>query len=213
MLRLQARLNFCGREITEDDMIYKTLSTFPTSAFILEDQYRLEYDNKRITTFNKLISLLQVAERHNELLLDNNTRPTGTKKIPEANYGKMKGEKNSNAKGFGRVDPYPRGNNAPRGKGRGGGGNKVQMAPKNPSIKQDIVGNEPCYRCGVIGHWYKNCQASNIVAATYKRYRESKAQEAHYMEKEGHDLDVNLTIADFNGNEELAQSMDALNLD
>ena len=119
MLRLQARLNFCGREITEDDMIYKTLTTFPTSAFILANQYKLEYDNKRITTFNKLISLLQVAERHNEVLLNNNARP-------EANYGKMKGGKNSNAKGFGRDDPYPRGNNAPCGKGRGGGGNKVQ---------------------------------------------------------------------------------------
>ncbi|XP_062030418.1 uncharacterized protein LOC133746253 [Rosa rugosa] len=213
MLRLQARLNFCGREITEDDMIYKTLSTFPTSALILADQYRLEYDNKRITTFKKLISLLQVAERQNEDLLHNNARPTGTKKIPEANYGKIKGGKNSNAKRFERADPYPRGNNAPRGKGRGGDGNKVQKAPKNPSVKQDRVGNEPCYRCGIIGHWYKNCQASNIVAATYKRYRESKEQETHYMEEGGHDSDVNLTIADLNGNKELAQSMDALDFD
>ncbi|XP_062001924.1 uncharacterized protein LOC133719768 [Rosa rugosa] len=120
MLRLKARLNFYGKELTEDDMIQKTLSTFPTSALILANQYRLEYDNKRITTFNKLINLLQVAERHNEVLLNNNVRPTGTKKIHEANYGKVKGGKNPNTKGVGRVYPYPRGNNAPRGKGRGG---------------------------------------------------------------------------------------------
>ncbi|XP_062017977.1 uncharacterized protein LOC133734357 [Rosa rugosa] len=179
MLRLKARLNFCGKELTEDDMIQKTLSTFPTSAIILANQYRLEYDNKRITTFNKLIKLLQVVERHNEVLLNNNARPVGTKKIPEANYGKVKGGKNPNAKGVGRADPYPRGNNAPRGKGHGGRdmgrggppnvwrrddgagpsghGNKVQREPKNPSVKQNRVGNEPCYRCGVIGHWYKNC--------------------------------------------------------
>ncbi|XP_061998118.1 uncharacterized protein LOC133715594 [Rosa rugosa] len=235
MLRLKARLNFCGKELTEDDMIQKTLSTFPTSAIILANQYRLEYDNKRITTFNKLINLLQVAGRHNEVLLNNNARPVGTKKIPEANYGKVKGGKNPNAKGVGRADPYPRGNNAPRGKGRGGRdmgrggppnvwrrdggagrsghGNKVQRAPKNPSVKQDRVGNEPCYRCGVIGHWYKNCQASNRVAANYKRYRESKEQEAHYMEEGGHDPDVNLTVADFNGNKELAQSTDAPDFD
>ncbi|XP_061993730.1 uncharacterized protein LOC133711640 [Rosa rugosa] len=93
MLRLQARLNFCGREITEDDMIYKTLSTFPTSALILADQYRLEYDNKRITTFKKLISLLQVAERQNEDLLHNNARPTGTKKIPDAGLEMVKGDR------------------------------------------------------------------------------------------------------------------------
>ncbi|XP_062024846.1 uncharacterized protein LOC133740932 [Rosa rugosa] len=212
-------------------MIQKTLSTFPTSAIILANQYRLEYDNKRITIFNKLINLLQVAERHNEVLLNNNARPVGTKKIPEANYGKVKGGKNLNTNGVGRADPYPRGNNAPCGKGCGGRdmgrggppnvwhrdggagpsghGNKVQRAPKNPSVKQDRVGNEPCYRCGVIGHWYKNCQASNIVAANYKRYRESKEQEAHYMEEGGHDPDINLTIADFNGNKELAQSTDA----
>ncbi|XP_062016273.1 uncharacterized protein LOC133732705 [Rosa rugosa] len=93
MLRFKARLNFCGREITEDNMIYKTLTTFPTSAFILANQYKLEYDNKRITTFNKLISLLQVAERHNEVLLNNNARP-------EANYEKMKGGKNSMQRGL-----------------------------------------------------------------------------------------------------------------
>ncbi|XP_020266892.1 uncharacterized protein LOC109842424 [Asparagus officinalis] len=35
MLRLKACLTFCGKEITEADMIQKTLSTFPTSALIL----------------------------------------------------------------------------------------------------------------------------------------------------------------------------------
>ncbi|KAL6180700.1 hypothetical protein ACLB2K_047360 [Fragaria x ananassa] len=41
MLRLKTRLNFCGKKLTEDDMIRKTLSTFPTSALILTNQYRL----------------------------------------------------------------------------------------------------------------------------------------------------------------------------
>ena len=58
MLHLKARLNFCGKELTEVDMIQNTLSTFPTSAVILANYDRLEYDNKRITTFNKLINLL-----------------------------------------------------------------------------------------------------------------------------------------------------------
>ena len=241
MLRLKARLTFCGKEITEDDMIQKTLSTFPTSAVILANQYRLEYNNKRITTFNKLINLLQVAERHDQVLLNNNVRPVGTKKIPEANYGKMKGGQNLRAKGVGCADPYPRGNNAPRGKGYGGRnmdrdvgrggppnvwrrdgdtspranggtgssdhGPKVQKAPK------ERVDHEPCYRCGDTEHWYKNCHASNRVAANYKRYMESKEQEAHYMEEGGYDPDVNLTIADFNGNKDPAQSMEVPDFD
>ena len=69
-MRLKARLNFCEKELTEDDIIQKTLSTFPTSAIILTNQYRLKYDNKRTTTFNKLINLLQVTERHNEILFE-----------------------------------------------------------------------------------------------------------------------------------------------
>ena len=68
MLCLKARLNFCEKELTEVDMIQNILSTFPTAAVILTNQYRLEYDNKRITMFNKLINLMQVAERHNEIL-------------------------------------------------------------------------------------------------------------------------------------------------
>ena len=122
MLHLKARLNFCGKELTEVDMIQKTLSTFPTLALILTNQYRLEYDNKIITTFNKLINLLQVAEMHNEVHLNNNARPVGIKKILEVNYGKMNSGKNPNAKGVGHTDLYPRGNHARRGKGRGGRG-------------------------------------------------------------------------------------------
>ncbi|KAL6569069.1 hypothetical protein OROGR_000794 [Orobanche gracilis] len=117
MLRLKARFNFCGKDITEDDMIQKTLSTFPTSALILANQYRLEYDNKRITTFNKLINLLQVAERHNEVLVSNNARPVGTKKVPEANYGKVKDGKKPNVQGTGHGNPNPQ-----RGKGYSGRG-------------------------------------------------------------------------------------------
>ena len=61
-----------------------------------------------------------MAERHNEIVLNNNARPLGIKKIFKANYGKVNGGKNPNAKGTGRADPYPCGNNARRSRGRGG---------------------------------------------------------------------------------------------
>ncbi|KAL6514636.1 hypothetical protein OROGR_020215 [Orobanche gracilis] len=164
MLRLKARLNFCGKEITEDDMIQKTLSTFPTSALILANQYRLEYDNNRITTFNKLINLLQVAERHNEVLVNNNARPAGTKKIPEANYGKVKSGKKPNAQGTDHGNSNPqrgkRFSGRGRGQGRGGSSNVMRRlgAPgsssqgnhkaSTPYVTPKVrIGNEPCYRC------------------------------------------------------------------
>ncbi|ONK75969.1 uncharacterized protein A4U43_C03F22460 [Asparagus officinalis] len=159
-------------------MIQKTLSTFPTSTLILANLYMLEYDNKRITTFNKLINMLQVAERHDQVLLNNNVIPAGTKKIPKANYGKMNSRKNPKVKGTGLADPSQRRNNAPRGRGHGGHGRgrgrghgvssyvwrrdggggpggydtKAQKTPKNPPIKREEFDNEPCYRCGDTGH-------------------------------------------------------------
>lgn len=197
MLRLKARLNFCGKELTEDDMIQKTLSTFPTSAIILMNQYRLEYDSKRITTFNKLINLLQVAERHNDVLLNNNARPVGTKKIPESNHASVRGGKNPKGQGTKHTESHTRGNYSSRGRGRGQGrgrgrgqgrgnshggasnswhrdatagpsnqGQSKGKAPMTDPSKRVRDGTEPCYRCGIVGHWYKNCRASNTIAAT-----------------------------------------------
>ena len=42
---------------------------------------------------------------------------------------------------------------------------------------------------------------------------ESKEQESHYMEEGDYDPDVNLTIADFNGNKDPAQSMEVPDFD
>ncbi|XP_026435523.1 uncharacterized protein LOC113333227 [Papaver somniferum] len=98
MIQIQARLDFCGKKLTDEEMIQKTLSTFPTFSTILTNQYRLEVDNKGITTFSRLINLLQVAERHNEILVNNNVRDVGKKKVLEVNYGKVNRGKNPKGK-------------------------------------------------------------------------------------------------------------------
>ena len=76
---------------------------------------------------------------------------------------------------------------------------KCKMHLRTLYLKKERVGNELCYDCGFVGHWYKNCHTSNKVAVNCKRYRESKEQDAHYMEEEDNDLKVNITIADFSG--------------
>ncbi|VFQ62039.1 unnamed protein product [Cuscuta campestris] len=230
MLRLKARLIFCDKPITEDDMIQKTLDTSPTSSMILANQYRIEYENKRITTFYKLMNMLQSAEKHNEVLVNNNARPVGTKKIPEANYGKIKHGRHPNEKGPGRANPYPRGNNSNRGKGRGGRGRGRGVSfnvwrresndgpsghtnKKSNASNPHVLKNEPCYRCGVSEHWYKHCRASNKVAACYKKYLRSREHESQYLDEEGNDVDVNLTLAHFTNKGDNVHSMDAPDFD
>ncbi|XP_026384180.1 uncharacterized protein LOC113279724 [Papaver somniferum] len=185
MLKIQAQLNFYGINLTDKDLIQKTLSTFPLSSVILANQYRIEVDNKRITTFSKLINLLRVAEKHNEVLGNNNARAPGKKKIPEANYGKDNKGKHPKEKRVKNVDsyshaPYSRGNNNPRGRGQkghrekghwsgghsntwsrdftsgpSGRGNTVEKTHKNLTPKKVENGSAPCYRCGISGHWYQ----------------------------------------------------------
>ncbi|XP_026457891.1 uncharacterized protein LOC113358509 [Papaver somniferum] len=176
-----------------------------------KDMLQIQVDNKRITTFSRLINLLQVAERHNEIHVNNNARSIGKKKVPEANHGKVNKGKHPKGKRARHSDshthdPYRRGDNTSRGRGRkghnqgrgrkghsnvwhregtschSGGDPKFDKTPKNPTNKKVADENAPCFRCGITGHWYKHCKASANVDASYKKYRETLEQEAHYME-------------------------------
>ncbi|KAL6537531.1 hypothetical protein OROMI_026065 [Orobanche minor] len=71
----------------------------------------------------QLINLLQVAERHNEVLVSNNARLVGIKKVLEANYGKAKGGKNPNVQGTAHGNPKPQRGKGHSGRGRGGSSN------------------------------------------------------------------------------------------
>ncbi|KAL6656678.1 hypothetical protein ACP70R_004458 [Stipagrostis hirtigluma subsp. patula] len=61
------------KEITEKELIEKTLSTFPPSDYILQDMYR----KNNYGTYSELISALLLAEKQNQKLLENYyARPT-----------------------------------------------------------------------------------------------------------------------------------------
>lgn len=70
--RLVAQLKVCGREVTEECFIEKTLSTFPPSLNVLRDMYRKQ--NHR--TYLELASQLLVAEKQDEAVMRNyNPKP------------------------------------------------------------------------------------------------------------------------------------------
>ncbi|XP_060182112.1 uncharacterized protein LOC132611748 [Lycium barbarum] len=80
--RITSQLKLCGDNITDEDMLEKTLTTFHASNLVLQQQYRERGFKKHAD----LISCLLVAEQHNTLLLKNHeARPTGTAPFPEAN--------------------------------------------------------------------------------------------------------------------------------
>jgi len=69
-------------DITDEEMLKKTYSTFHASNIILKQQYRLRGFKKH----SELISSLLVVEKNNELLIKNyQSRSTGSAAFPEAN--------------------------------------------------------------------------------------------------------------------------------
>ncbi|XP_050386810.1 uncharacterized protein LOC126803097 [Argentina anserina] len=69
MLNLQTDLGVCDKEMTDADMIKKTLETFPESASEITHQYRLDYEAKKIKSFANLMNLLKKKECHHEIIL------------------------------------------------------------------------------------------------------------------------------------------------
>ncbi|XP_059291953.1 uncharacterized protein LOC132045380 [Lycium ferocissimum] len=82
MFRIISQLKLCGENITDNDMLEKTFTTFHASNVLLQQQYR-EMGFKK---YSELISHLLVAEQNNGLLMKNHeSRPTGSSPFPEVN--------------------------------------------------------------------------------------------------------------------------------
>ena len=81
MFRIVFRLKFCGMDITDEEMLEKTYSTY-ASNITLQQQYRL----RSVKKYSELISSLLVADKNNELLIKNHqSRRTGSTTFSKAN--------------------------------------------------------------------------------------------------------------------------------
>ena len=101
LFKISFQLKLCGEEVTEENMLEKMLTTFHASNVLLQ-QYRERIFKK----YYELISFLRMVKQNNELLMRNHqSRPTGSKSLPEVNvissqtYGRGRGHGHSHDRG------------------------------------------------------------------------------------------------------------------
>ena len=86
-LRIKSLMELCGQKITDTMLMEKTLSTFPVSTLMVAKNYRIDVIVGRITRFHELIGAMNVAEKHDNILVkDYNSRSVEIEHIPESNY-------------------------------------------------------------------------------------------------------------------------------
>ncbi|XP_004293047.1 PREDICTED: uncharacterized protein LOC101295107 [Fragaria vesca subsp. vesca] len=205
MLDLQLEISFCGVDKIDKDLIEKTLYTFSSS--MSSHQYRLKYEQNCVTSFSNLICMLAKKERHQEIILNNNARPVGTKKILESNQASR-----ATLGGVMTEIPPPPRNNI---RGRGLQGEKSGQG-RNPPSNSNQKRRSPCYMCGSIAHLHHDCHASKEAIDTYRRHKQYLAQEANFTGGDdiGAEPSTNLTIADFEAKKRASHAhMDAADFD
>ena len=192
LFQISSQLKLCGENITDEDMLEKTFTTFHASNVLLQQQYR----ERRFTKYSELIACLLVAEKNNELLLQNHqSRPPWFKAFPEANatfaspHSNRQGHKNGPSRGKGR------GRGGGRGRGRGdnsryrntgpfknkkNNSNKGKLPNPQATTDQNIPQRQQvnaCYRCGITGHWSRTCRTAKHLVELYQASIKGKGKD------------------------------------
>ena len=177
--RIVSTLRLCGETITENELIEKTLSTFPPATAILSQQYR----NMRFTQHSQLMAHLLLAEKHQQLLLKNaESRPARevhvtipvTRELPV-------------------TAPEAHATEAPRRPPKGFtkrfASKPKRYVPRSTSQQPKHLSSKPskgnCHKCGRKGHYAKECRASAYVIELYKEVQRLKNQS-----RENYNIDI-----------------------
>lgn len=169
---ISSELSWCGRKLTDADKIEKTLTTFNPAERILATQYRrMNHD-----TFDKLVAVLLLDEKHGLLLQRNHDERrmppvSDQKRAPEVNYGES-GFDSKRHKHRGKARWQPRGGGykpqwQPRTAGNGQGRNRGKRFDGNRATSKPP--RDPCPKCGLRGHWRRDCRTPQFHCDLYQK--------------------------------------------
>ncbi|KAD6795986.1 hypothetical protein E3N88_06882 [Mikania micrantha] len=222
LFRICSILRFCGQNVTKEDMLEKTFSTFHASNAGLQTYLRVQGFER----YSDLNALLLVAEKNNEALMKNHlARPTGSTALLEANAisrNDAKTFKHTRGRGHGRGrfdknrfnHPFKWNNNY-NGRGRGRGRGRSQRANNYHNLQnenqqykfQNEVGtsqhnDNSCFRCGSKNHWSKACRTPSHLCKLYQASLKEKDKEVNHVDKFD-DANAELNNLDFLPNLEI----------
>ncbi|XP_020271965.1 uncharacterized protein LOC109847131 [Asparagus officinalis] len=181
--RIVSQLKLCKQNITEDELIKKTLSTFHA-----------------------------IAEKHNQLMMRNhNARPVGSQALPEAHAANQSNTHGRGhryyrgGRGRGRRNAYGL-------QDRGKGQNKDKSPSHKLSSHQQVANNKQAfYWCGCEDHWSRTCHTPKHLVEAYQRMLKDSKGKAKQGKKHHASLpEANKTLKDDNYDDNMNMDDDDL---
>ena len=176
--RIAAQLRLSGEPLTEDQLIEKTLSTFPSASLVLAQQYR----NMNFEKHSKLMSHLLLAETHGNILLKHNESKPAREIHASISSGphevNLSEAPRRSPRGFQRRFPPKNSKFKPKDH------KPRYVNPKHKTHKQSSSSSSSsCHKCGRKGHYARECRASTYTIELYRELQKCRnpTRESHAL--------------------------------
>ena len=203
LFKISSQLKLCGDNITEEDMLEKTFTTFHASNVLLQQQYR----ERRFIEYSQLISCLLVAEKNNELLMKNHqSRPTGSEAFPEVNaissqnYERGRGRgrcrsRGRNSRQYNNSSSYHK-RKAPFHHQKWNN-NELRQENGESTKKKSKAPQDTCYRCGMEGHWSRTYRMTKHLVDLYQALSKENRKKIEMNFTNNNEMDLSYFDDDF----------------